>query len=709
MPTPEAQSPDRWSRRYPWLLALAVVVAFGNGLGGPFVYDDDVAIVGNESIRSLWPPWRPLSPPVSTPAAGRPVVNLTLAINYAAGGLDVGGYHLFNVAVHMLSALLLYGIVRRTLRCELLRARFGGSADRLALLVALIWAVHPVQTEAVDYITQRTELIVGFFYLLTLYCAIRALDPAAPLGWSLAAVGACGLGMASKEVMVTAPIMVLLYDWTFAPAPTGRPPARRAGLYAGLAATWVILAALQAAGPRASTVGLAHGVGVWQYALNQSVAIVRYLRLSLWPDPLVLDYGFPGEVTIGDAAPYVTIVAVLVMLSAWGRLRKVPLAFAGAWFFLILAPTSSFIPIATEVAAERRMYLPLAAVVATIIIGAFLLLAAWPAGGIGGAPATNRATAWRLGARAAAPALAVAVVSVLVWITWRRNADYRSPLVLWQQTVEAVAHNHRARTNLGIALIQAGRLDEAIVEFHRAIEIDPDASRAHYNLGNALATEGDLDGAIEQYRRTVALRPDTAEAHYNLGIALGKQGLLSQAAAAFGACLQLRPDDAEAEYHLAVALRSMGRADEAVEHGRRALDRAPDDASAHFLLGVLLDAQGRSSEALEHFRRSSQLSPDWADPLQAAAWLLATDPDPGVRNADEAIRCARRATQLTGQRDPAALDALAAAYASGGRYEEAVETARRAVALAGTELSARAIQLRLDLYTQAQPFRDGDG
>src|SRR6266478_10167003 len=181
----------------------AGVAVYYNSFAGVFLLDDHWRILDNLQIRQLWPPWHALA------HNSRPLVQVSLAVNYALGGLNVWGYHAFNLAVHLLGGLVLFGIVRRMLQSERPRARYGASACWLALAVAAIWLVHPLQTESVTYLIQRAESLMGLFYLLTLYCGIRGVQSPRPGAWFLGAVVACGLGMGSKEVMVTAPIMML--------------------------------------------------------------------------------------------------------------------------------------------------------------------------------------------------------------------------------------------------------------------------------------------------------------------------------------------------------------------------------------------------------------------------------------------------------------------------------------------------------------------
>jgi hypothetical protein len=283
----------------------------------------------------------------------------------------VWGYHLSNLTIHILAALVLFGVVRQTLVSERLREQFGRAATGLSLTVALIWTVHPLQTESVTYIIQRTESLMGLFLLLTLYCAIRSFDSPRPRRWQVAAVLACALGMGSKEVMIGAPILVLLYDWIFVGSSFREIWRRRWALYAGLAATWVLLALLVATGQARQAVISASfaQLGSSAYAKTQCGVILYYLRLSLWPHPLVVDYNdWPIAKTAMDFVPWAVVLGAMLCATLVALWRRSWLGFPGAWFLIILAPSSSLIPIISEPAAERRMYLPLAAVVVLITV-----------------------------------------------------------------------------------------------------------------------------------------------------------------------------------------------------------------------------------------------------------------------------------------------------------------------------------------------------
>jgi hypothetical protein len=320
----------RWA---PWLIALAGLAAYANSLTGVFVLDDQRWIVESSPLRQLWPP-----------SSSRPLVHLTLALNYAWSGLAPWSYHIVNLVIHVLAGLTLYGLARRTLPHEP-----AESAAGLAASVALLWLVHPIQTESVTYVIQRAESLMGLFYLLTLYCAARG------PGWEAGAVLACLAGMLTKPTMVTAPLAVVVCDHAF----WGR---HRWKFYAALAATWLALAwALRAgAGDWERSAGYGfQAVSALDYAMSQPAVIMHYLRLMVWPHPLCLDYAWP----VGVSWPATVAVAVALAATGWSLWRRPAAGAVAALFWLTLAPSSSFIPI-NDLAFEHRMYLPSAAVMA---------------------------------------------------------------------------------------------------------------------------------------------------------------------------------------------------------------------------------------------------------------------------------------------------------------------------------------------------------
>jgi len=592
-------------------IVLAALAVYANSLACPFVFDDQPTIVSNPSIRHLWPLGPVLWPPAGAGgAAGRPLLNLSLALNYAAGGLDVRGYHAVNVVLHALVALMLFGVVRRTLASSAAE-RWRASALPVAFTAALLWAVHPLLTESVVLAVNRAELLAALCYLLTLYGFIRGTAaPAASSWWPAFSVVSCLLGMASKEWMASAPLLVLLYDRTFVAGSFRQAWARRRRWYASLGATWILLALVMLASRhRNETVGFGLGVSAWSYALTQCFAVVRYLRLAAWPHPLVLDYYrylVPG---LAAVVPQAVLLAALLAATVWALARRPAAGFLGAGFFALLAPSSSVVPLVTQTMAEHRLYLPLAAVVV-------------------GAVAAMHAAAGRRGLVAL-----LALAAGLGALTVRRNRDYRSEFAVWSDVVAKWPDNARAQLRLGILLFDGGRIDEAIAHYRRALQTEPDNPDALRSLGHALYDSGRLADAIDCYRAALRLRPDLAEVHNNLGIALVRTGHLAEAMAHYEAAIRLQPGYDKPHNNLGIALLQAGRTDEAAAQFGAAVRLNPRFADAQMNLGNVLLQSGRPDEAIAHYERAIRAEPGLADAHANLAIALA-----GEGRFPEAVR-----------------------------------------------------------------------
>jgi protein O-mannosyl-transferase len=659
------------------LIVLVGALAYANSLSGPFILDDDLSIVTSPYIRSLTPLSRVLFPERESPVAGRPVVNVSLALNYRLGGLAVRGYHLGNVAIHILCALLLFGVVRRTLNLPALWPAFGRRSRDLAFASALIWMLHPLNTEAVDYVTERTESLMGLFYLLTFYAAIRAIASRRSAAWQAAAVVSCALGMGCKESMATAPFMVVLYDRVFVFDSLKQGIQARWRLYGGLAVTWLVVAAMMWSGPRIHSTGLSSGVRPWTYLLNQVVMIVQYLRLSVWPRSLIIDYGIPVPLTLGDVMPQALLIVLLLLLVIAALVWRPKAGFLGAWFFVTLAPTSSIVPIATWVGAERRMYLPLMAIVVLLVVGVTLAWDRWQ-------------TAWASRASSASPRLgraigmaALATISVLLGAgTLARNREYSSALSLARTVLDRRPHA-RAHHWLGRELIAAGHRDEGIAQLREAISGD---SRARYTLGLALFQGGELDEAIEQLEGFVREQPmllEVLDARNTIGRALVKQGKPSAAAEQFRLVLKMVPSNAQAHALLADVLLAQQQFTEAVPHYREYLKSYPNDATGLGNLGIALAAAGQLDDAVGTFRRIVDLHPqDHMAQRNLANALLSK------RDFDGAVLSAQRAITLKPD-DPVVRDILGLALVGQDKLDEAIVQFQQAVQLDPTYIEAR--------------------
>jgi Tfp pilus assembly protein PilF len=638
--------------------------AYAPSFKGLFVLDEDSAIVKNPNIRSLRTAF---TAPPEVGLGGRPVSSLSFALNYALAPEDareaftppppgypasawdalyrnLWGYHAANLAIHLLAALAVFGIARRTFALPRLARFTGAVAVPLALGVALVWVTHPLHTGCVTYVAQRVESMMGMFYLAALYFAVRAgeltpIDGDAPDGargrawWVAASVVACALGQGTKEVTVTLPFVVLIYDAVFLyppPATLATIWVRRWPLYAGLGATWVLLAAFVMSASHTTSVGTGLGWTPWLYLQTQAGIIVHYLRLAVVPWPLVLDYEWPPVQGLSEVLPYAIPLLIAAILSAWGVVKRHPLGFVGAWCFLILAPSSSVLPIVTEVAAEHRMYLPLAALLAAVAAGGWLAVRR----------VDGTARTWTPPAIALV-VVAVAAVVACTTLTRARNVQYQDEEGLWKDTITKRPENSRALGNLAVLMLKQGRTAEAEPLLVRALAVRPDYPEAQSAMGAALAMQGRVDDALPHFARAVALRPDYVDAWANYAEALASRGQFTDAVAAFRKVITLKADSPRA--------------------------------------------------------------------LTLLSWILATSKSDGLRDGAAALDLARRAVELTGSRDPNALDSAAAALATLGRFSEADAAAARAAdaaRAAGQGPLAQDIDRRRALYASGQPYRE---
>lgn len=581
---PQPSTPVARTGLFALLLVTATVLAYAGSFRGPFVFDDLLAIVGNPTLAHLGTAWMP--PASGLPVSGRPLVNVSFAVNHALGGLSVPGYHAVNLLLHVVAGLLLFGVLRRTFASPPLAGKMGGRAEPLAAGISLLWLLHPLQTEPVAYLSQRAELMAGATYLLTLYAFCRSVEVGASRGWKIVAVVACLLGMACKEIMVTAPLTVLLYDRVFVADSWRTIRTRRFGFYLALALTWLPLAWLVAhTGDRGGTAGFGVAVGWREYALTQFSAILHYLRLSVVPYPLVFDYGRALATGVAQIAVPAVVVLALVAASVFAWRRRPALSFAGLAFFILLAPTSSVVPIATQTIAEHRMYLPLAVVLSVVGVS----LAA-------------------LRPRLAAPLLGVLALGAGV-MTFARTQDYCSALVLWEDTAKQRAQNPRAHYNYGNELLDAGRVEEARAQFAETIRLMPGLAEAHNNLGNALVRLNRPDEAAVSYERALALYPAFLEAHNNLGYVRLQQNQPVEAEKQFRLVVAQAPQRAQAHASLADTLAQLGRGAEANDEYERALQLSPADANLHCNFGNLLASEGRFADAIAHYERAVELDP----------------------------------------------------------------------------------------------------
>jgi tetratricopeptide (TPR) repeat protein len=645
------------------LLILAGLAAYCNSFTKAFVLDDMIWINHNPSLPDAAAYIRLM--------IGRPLIGLSILLNYRLGGFQVGGYHAFNLAIHLLAGLTLFGIVRRALLLERWQGRFSRSAPWLALTIALWWLVHPLNTQAVTYIIQRCESLMGLFYLLALYAVLRGFEArtgARRRWWYAGAVAAGVCSALAKEVSATIPLVVLLFDWMFLAGSFRQLVRQRWGLYLGLGLIWATNAACLALGPKTADLKASFGyrdITPMQYLMTQSQVILYYLRLCFYPWPQCVIYrGWPLANSLRDVLLPGSVVVALLLLTGWAVARRWWPGFLGAWFFLILAPTSSIMPI-IDVAFEHRMYLPLIGVIALVVLG-------------------GHALGRRLLDRAALPnerrpALATVVVTLVALtlgtLTFCRNEDYQSEVTLWRHALKHYPSKFALRS-LGNALIALDAVDEARALLNEADAQEPEGLTLFF-LGQVDRKQGNLDGAVRSFSAVLQTLPNHAPSANNLGLALYYQGRLQ----------------------------------EARDYLKQATRLTPREPLYHHNLAIVLDELGEPAEAEAEYQIALRLDPDFPQLFNRAARELLLG-DSGVRaiTQKEALMVATKACRATGERDPELLDTLAMAYAANGRFDDAIATAKKGLAQAqatNSPLWTSVLQQRLRLYQKHQPLREG--
>jgi Tfp pilus assembly protein PilF len=594
----------------------ATVAAYANTLRVPLFFDDTINIVKNPAIQSLSNFLSParlidassFSANLKYATAVRPVAYLTFALNYALGGDDPVGYHVVNLAIHLISALLVYALTRSLLATPAFSGRRASEVDPrhdqvgewASFFTALLFACHPLQTQAVTYITQRFASLAAMFYLGAALCYVRwRLRDERP-GMRVAALALALLAATTKELSATLPAVLLVLEIVFFGSSL-RSAGRRVWpfLLPVAAIPLLMLYVGRHAGTASVQDFVARGQNVahpLDYLLTQPSALVMYLRLLAWPAHLNFDYDYPLYHAVADARVIgsavlllaLTVGAIIVLARArkrgGGSLAMV--GFGVLWFMITSSVESSFIPLA-DLAEEYRCYLPSVGFVWALVFAGLAVVDRGPV-------AARRAAVAGLGI--AAVALGVA--------TYARNDVYRDEVTLWEDVVAKSPLKSRPHTNLSVAYAQAGREEDSILQYQAAAYLNPEFRKAHGRLGvNQEEFEQAMRGAAASF----------AQGHVTKGIAALEKSDVGQAETEFRAALRLDPDSADAHSALGfihVRRRELG---EAVRENWEAVRLAPKRADLLRNLGLALYWSGKASEALEIFGRAVAIDPGDAE------------------------------------------------------------------------------------------------
>jgi tetratricopeptide (TPR) repeat protein len=737
----------RWDQRWrvpavSFVLAAITFAVFGQTLTHDFVdYDDNEYVYENPMVAGglslkgiVWAFTR------IHVANWHPLTWLSHMLDCQLYGLHPAGHHLSNVLLHTATVIALF-LVLRQMTGALWRSAF----------VAAVFAIHPLRVESVAWVAERKDILSGLFFMLTIGAYVRY----ARRPWSLARYGLVvllfAMGLMCKPMLVTLPVVLLLLDyWPLRRVVSaGRLVVEKLPLLALSAASCVLtlLAQNEAMSSTAST-------PVPLRFANALATSMIYLGQMVWPVGLAVFYPFPHN---GLPAWEVALAGTLLAgfsVAAWAERRQQPWLLMGwLWYLVMLLPVVGFIQVGGQAHADRYTYLPqigiyvvvtwlvaewrmsrvalgclMAGVLAVLMVCTWKQTKYWQnsealwthclAGTTDNCTAhlnlggdllkegrVDEAISHYLQALQVNPGYAEAHYNLGNALL--KNGRVDEAITHFQEALQIKPNYAEAHNNLGNALLKNGRVDEAITHFQEALQIKSNYAEAHNNLGNALLKNGRVDEAITHFEQAVKITPDYAVAHNDLGSALRQKGRVDDAITHFEQAVQTKPDFAEAHYNLGNALLQMGRLDESIAQYQQAVQIKPGLAEAHYNLGNALSQKGNVSGAIAHFQQTLQIKPANPRALNNLAWLLAASPEASLRNGNRAVELARQANALPGGENPIFLHTLAAAFAEAGRFSEAVETAQRALRMAGAQSNtglAGQLQFELKLYQAGSPL-----
>lgn len=674
------------SRWRAWLfvviLAATTIFAYRPAWHGGFLWDDDAYVTNNELLTApngLHRIWFSLD----APSQYFPLVYTTFRIEYALWGLNPSGYHWVNILLHVANALLVWRL--------LARLNVPG-----AWLAGAIFAMHPVQVESVAWITERKNVLMGFFFLLTLLAWVVFVDERTKRPWRFygLALVLYGLALSAKSTACTLPAALLLILWLQNKQINWRRifqtvPFFFFGLGMGLVAVWWERY-------HQGTRGALFALGPIERILIASRAVWFYLGKLIWPSTLTFIYP-RWTISPTHLLDYVWLLAAVGLCAAIYFARRYvgrSVEVATVFFAATLSPVLGLIMLYTfryTFVADHYQYLASIGPIALVSAGVASLAGAF-----------ERSRLLIFGT-------AVATVATLAVLTWRQSAMYADIEALWRTTLARNPACWMAHNNLGIVLSQKGEIDEAITHYRTTLEMQPDFSDANYNLGNALLQKGEIDEAILHCQKAVMVQPFDPDAQVALGNSLFQKGLVDDAIVHYEKALALRPYYVIAHYSLSTALLRKGEPDAAISHCLAALSIQPGYAEARINLAVALDQKGQIADAIMNYEKALTISPQSIPAQNNLAWLLATGSNAALRNGNKALELARQADQLSSGANLTVRRTLAAAYAEMGQFAQAIEIAQGALRLAevqGDSALVAQLQKEIAIYRAGSPYRE---
>ncbi|QDU75698.1 outer membrane protein PgaA [Bremerella volcania] len=682
-PAPTETWASQLAEQTKWLrvvLVVAVVAAYLTSLGGTFVFDDFPRIVERENLDNLASALRGMAR-----LRSRSTTHFSFAINAALFGKSAFYFHLVNLLIHVVSVLTLFELVRGSIAWWNRNHPPHLNANLTGFVAALLWGVHPLGTMAVTYIVQRHESLMAMFYLLTLYCLLRGRLAQTAWPWYIGSILCCWLGMGAKEIMVTAPLVALVYDRCFLSTSWRELLAKRVWVFAMFLVPATILfiknLSIFKAGTSANSyvLGAHETASAWLYLWTQAGVIVHYLYLSFWPVQLTFDYDWPVANQEREYLLPAIFVLGLLVLSFWLLYKRPAIGFVAIAFFFILAPTSSIVPI-IDVAFEHRMYLPLACLCVLAAMGLNAAVEKWRANQ---SDESKYQTILLVGL----------TLAVLLGIrTAYRNLDYHSQIALWTTTVEARPMNLRANHNLAQELRQADRLPEAEQTLLRSIayceQHGYESFPLHGDLAELHVNAGQFDQAYERFQvalnaassppeniseyHTLLRNRKLAETRTSYGALLDLMQRPAEAARQFDLAIELRPDVAQSYVMAGHAYRKSGNLEMALARWKKAVELEPGSSDVARDYTMLLVDAGHYREAAERLQQYVQQNPDDLPMQFQLARIQAAAPDDQVRNPEVALKRCDRLLKAFPQHAPEIQQVEAMARGNAGQTDQAV-------------------------------------
>jgi len=658
------------------VLALGTFAVFRGVLNCDFLYfDDQEYVVTNDHIKAGLTAQTVKWAFTSACAANwHPLTWLSHILDCRLFGLNPKWHHSVNLFFHIVNTLLLFLVFKD------MTGAFWQSA-----FVAALFALHPLHVESVAWVAERKDVLSTLFWLLTMTAYLRYVRRH-NLIWYMVTLFLFALGLMAKPMLVTLPFVLLLLDYWPLERLNRQAVFEKTPFFALSAASSLVTFLVQRA---AGVVAGSELLPLKFRAANAVISYTQYIAKMLWPNRLATVYPYHTD----NLSVWRTAVAVLLLIAASilavrSAAKHKYLLTGWLWFLGTLVPVIGLVQVGCQAMADRYSYIPLT--------GLFVIIA-W------GVPEALSKWRYRNIILSVSAAIILLVLSIC---TYLQICYWRNSIVLFEHTLAVTENNAAVHNHLGYALYKMGRTSEAIEHYNQALRINPSSAIIQNNLGMALESQGKADEAISHYIAATQIRPNFPDGYYNTAHLLASKGKLSEAADYYRQALKFNPDFAEAHNFLALALKFQGRPDEAIDHFRSALRIRPDYAEAYVNLGITLASQGRFEEAVSSYRKAINLKPDFVEALNNLAWVLVLNPDPKMRDANEAIVLAERASELTKQQNPTILNTLAAVYAASGQFDRAITTVQKAIELADSagnkELSSR-LAKQLELYKQGKP------